>query len=64
MNKNELLTLLFKDKFLVANEDEVFHGIGELGSEKVFILGTENNTYIAYKSVLFLTINILDIVKK
>jgi malonate decarboxylase gamma subunit len=64
MNKNELLTLLFKDKFLVANEDEVFHGIGELGSEKVFILGTENNTYIGNKTVLSLSSKILDIVQK
>lgn len=64
MNKNELLTSLFKEKFLVANENEVFHGIGELGTQKVFILGTENNTYIGNEIVLSLSNKILEIIQK
>jgi malonate decarboxylase gamma subunit len=64
MNKNELLTLLFKDNFLVVNENEFFHGIGEVENQKVFILGTENNTYIGNEIVLNLSSKILDIIQK
>lgn len=62
MNKDELLKLIFKDEFLISNEDVIFHGVGELDSQKVYILGTENNTYIGNQIVLDLSSRILDIV--
>ena len=64
MNKDELLKLLFKENFLIVDEEEIFHGIGELGTEKVFILGTHNNTYIGNDTALNLSSKILEFIQK
>jgi malonate decarboxylase gamma subunit len=64
MNEQELLNLLFKDDFLVLNENEVFHGIGEVEGKKVFIIGTENETYIGNDIALIMSNKILKLIQK
>lgn len=64
MNEQELLTLLFKDDFLIVREKKVFHGVAELNNQKVFIIGTENETYIGNEIALIMSNKILELIQK
>lgn len=64
MNVNELLGLLLSPEFSPLEEEDVFYGSAQLNENNIFILGTQNDTYIGNDTALILSSKILEVIQQ